>query len=348
MISRTIFCSAQAAVMRRARTGPDAIDLAHPIGLGLDDVEHRLAEGLDHLPGVDRADAADHAGGEILLDALDGTRRRGAHETRLELLAMGAVVDPFARGGDPLAGGDRGRVADDGDEIAMAARLDAQHAKAVLGIMERDPLDGAGEHLAVGLGGGRRHGHGINYCPFARDVASGGLAPLAPGKPVDWSHRLPCWWQMGLFSVPHGWLAADCTWRYESASLGSRSLRRSSPNSQLPCKNSCGCGLVQCCASAVDFGENFRTFRPPDVGLRTGVALCQISLDDALGNPIGFFLTGGEAHDLEGADHLLPTMEADTLIADKAFDADVRVLEPLAAAGKTAVIPPQTNRSSPR
>jgi transposase len=41
-------------------------------------------------------------------------------------------------------------------------------------------------------------------------------------------------------------------------------------------------------------------------------------------------------------------LEADTLIADKAFDADARVLEPLAAAGKTAVIPPRTNRSSPR
>ena len=58
----------------------DAIDLTHPIGLGLDDVEHLLAEGLDHLPGIDRADAADHAGGEIRLDALDRTRRRGAHE----------------------------------------------------------------------------------------------------------------------------------------------------------------------------------------------------------------------------------------------------------------------------
>ena len=29
------------------------------------------------------------------------------------------------------------------------------------------------------------------------------------------------------------------------------------------------------------------------------------------------------------------------LIADKAFDAEARVLEPLAAAGKTAVIPPK-------
>jgi transposase len=69
---------------------------------------------------------------------------------------------------------------------------------------------------------------------------------------------------------------------------------------------------------------------------------------DALGNPVGFFLTGGEAHDLVGADHLLPAMQADTLIADKAFDADERVLAPLAAAGKAAVIPPKANRRRPR
>ncbi len=72
------------------------------------------------------------------------------------------------------------------------------------------------------------------------------------------------------------------------------------------------------------------------------------TLVDALGNPIGFFLTGGQAHDLAGADHLLPSMQADTLIADKAFDADNRVLAPLAAAGKTAVIPPKANRLLPR
>ena len=68
------------------------------------------------------------------------------------------------------------------------------------------------------------------------------------------------------------------------------------------------------------------------------------TLVDALGNPLGFFLTGGQAHDLEGADHLLPTMEAELLIADKAFDADRRVLAPLVAAGKTAVIPPKARR----
>ena len=69
---------------------------------------------------------------------------------------------------------------------------------------------------------------------------------------------------------------------------------------------------------------------------------------DALGNPTGFHLSGGEAHDLVGADHLLPDMQADTLLADKAFDADERVLEPLAAAGKTAVIPNRGNRKQQR
>jgi transposase len=71
------------------------------------------------------------------------------------------------------------------------------------------------------------------------------------------------------------------------------------------------------------------------------------ALVDALGNAIGFFLTGGEKHDLEGADHFLPSMQADMLIADKAFDADERVRKPLAEAGKVAVIPPKSNRRQP-
>ena len=77
---------------------------------------------------------------------------------------------------------------------------------------------------------------------------------------------------------------------------------------------------------------------------RGGLSTKIHTLADALGNPVGFFLTGGEAHDLVGADHLLPTMQADTLVADKAFDADERVIAPLAAAGKATVIPPKANR----
>jgi len=63
---------------------------------------------------------------------------------------------------------------------------------------------------------------------------------------------------------------------------------------------------------------------------------------------LAFLLTPGQVHDLAGADALLPQMEADTVLADKAFDADARVIEPLAAAGKTTVIPPKSNRKNPR
>lgn len=72
------------------------------------------------------------------------------------------------------------------------------------------------------------------------------------------------------------------------------------------------------------------------------------ALVDALGNPLSFLLTPGQAHDLSGADALLPQMAADVLIADKAYDADARVFEPLAAAGKSAVIPPRPNRRTRR
>ena len=69
---------------------------------------------------------------------------------------------------------------------------------------------------------------------------------------------------------------------------------------------------------------------------------------DALGNPTGFHLTPGQAHDLLGADALLPGLEADALLADKAYDADERVIQPLRDAGIEPVIPPKANRKEPR
>jgi transposase len=41
-------------------------------------------------------------------------------------------------------------------------------------------------------------------------------------------------------------------------------------------------------------------------------------------------------------------MAADALLADKAFDADERVIEPLLARGKSLVIPPKSNRKVQR
>src|SRR5438128_2398741 len=49
-----------------------------------------------------------------------------------------------------------------------------------------------------------------------------------------------------------------------------------------------------------------------------------------------------------GAGMLLPQMQADTTVAEKCFDADERVIEPLRAAGKNVVIPPKSNRKNQR
>jgi transposase len=59
-------------------------------------------------------------------------------------------------------------------------------------------------------------------------------------------------------------------------------------------------------------------------------------------------LTPGQACDLDGADVLLPALAAPIVMADKGYAADQRVLQPLAPAGKTAVIPPKANRKDQR
>jgi transposase len=67
-----------------------------------------------------------------------------------------------------------------------------------------------------------------------------------------------------------------------------------------------------------------------------------------MGNPLSFHLTPGQACDLDGSDLLLPKLTAQTILADKGYDADKRVIEPLIAQGKTVVIPSKCNRIAPR
>ena len=137
--------------------GPDAVDLFQPCRRLLDDVEDLLAERLDQLLGVDRADALDHARGEVLLDPLGGSGRCRSQEIGAELHAMCPIVDPPAARLDELAGADRRGMADDGDQIALAARLHPQDTEAAVLVVEGDPLDQAGEVLALGRGRRPRH-----------------------------------------------------------------------------------------------------------------------------------------------------------------------------------------------
>ena len=67
------------------------------------------------------------------------------------------------------------------------------------------------------------------------------------------------------------------------------------------------------------------------------------ALVDALGNPVAFSLTQGQASDLSQAEPLLEDFEPQAFLADKAYDAD-RLILALQQRGIKPVIPPKRNR----
>jgi transposase len=69
-------------------------------------------------------------------------------------------------------------------------------------------------------------------------------------------------------------------------------------------------------------------------------------LVEGLGNLARFVLTEGQAHDITQAAHLLQGIDAQVVVADKAFDADA-LRHTIAQRGATAVIPPRSNRKVP-
>ena len=68
---------------------------------------------------------------------------------------------------------------------------------------------------------------------------------------------------------------------------------------------------------------------------------------EALGNPLRFPLTGGQAHDLTQAEALLPSDPVGAVVADKAYDAEAFV-QRVQERGAIPVIPPRSNRKTPR
>ena len=72
---------------------------------------------------------------------------------------------------------------------------------------------------------------------------------------------------------------------------------------------------------------------------RAGLSTKIHVLCDGKGRPIAFYLTGGEAHDLQAADTLLGKVNAPALLADKAYYAQERVLYILEKDNCLAVIP---------
>ena len=68
---------------------------------------------------------------------------------------------------------------------------------------------------------------------------------------------------------------------------------------------------------------------------------------DALGNPLRWILTGGEIADVTQAYALIDGFDAQTIVADKGYDADAFVAL-INTAGAVAVIPPRRNRTEQR
>jgi len=68
---------------------------------------------------------------------------------------------------------------------------------------------------------------------------------------------------------------------------------------------------------------------------------------DALGNPLDFVLTAGQAHDVKQAQTLLHGRHCASVVADKAYDADA-LIELIESMGAIPVIPARKNRIEPR
>ena len=72
-----------------------------------------------------------------------------------------------------------------------------------------------------------------------------------------------------------------------------------------------------------------------------------LALTDSFGNLVKFRLMPGQYHDLAEVKPLIEDMDFQTLLADKAFDADW-LLKELNDRGAKAVIPPKSNRKIQR
>ena len=73
------------------------------------------------------------------------------------------------------------------------------------------------------------------------------------------------------------------------------------------------------------------------------------AVTDALGNPLDFILTGGQASDVGQAASLLQLTPAgaEALLGDKGYDSDAFILA-IKERGMSAAIPPRRNRTTPR
>ena len=125
--------------------------------------------------------------GKGFLDLLDGNLEASAE--------WPTVVDPIARGRDPLTGGNGCGV----PNVPMAAHFGTQNAETILGVVVSYSLDEARQHLAVGWFGLYLHEprYSVRACHISKYCTGGFTSkPLAASIA---SEQIPCSKRAGNF-----------------------------------------------------------------------------------------------------------------------------------------------------
>ena len=155
----------------------------------------------------------------------------------------------------------------------------------------------------------------------------GGQWRALPPERGNWNSafkRFGRWSILGIWSQLHEWLAEEAD------------LQEVSIDSTIARAHACAAGAAKSCADKEALGRS-----------RGGFG-CKIhAVVDALGLPVKFILTGGQAADITQAIPLMTGSNAKACLADKGYDSDV-FLAWLKEHDIKAVIPPKANRKEQR
>ena len=132
--------------------GANALDIFQPGGFLLDGVKDALSESGYKLPGINGADALDHAAAQVLLDAFPGRWRRAGKHLRPELEAKLPVPHPAPLRSHPFPGTDRWKRTHNRHLLPVPPGFHPEHGETVFLVEEGNSLDQPGKAVGELLG----------------------------------------------------------------------------------------------------------------------------------------------------------------------------------------------------